>query len=343
VTPKDNAQDEELLARYRRASDTDVAAPTELARSAILAESRRVAEQLAKKAPQQPFDVSRPAANDARWKITAFGTVGAGLLAALLIAPHFWESERVSQVSDAPATVPNAAPAAVPNAAPAVVPNAAPAAKTADADAAAPAPATVPRPKMESIAPSPPSESLEGVVVTQTDRKTSKASAEESRQYSAPAPSNSPGVVQNYARVPSAPPPVATSSAPLAASSPPAAPPAYSARAAEGGALSGSADRAARARVVPTPSSLQAAAGLGDARQAAVLLDQGVAVDVRDEDGRTPLMLAVVQGRLEVVRLLLARGADPNAADNAGRTPLQQATDKNLRDIAALLERAGAH
>jgi len=335
VTPKDNAQDEELLARYRRASDTDVAAPTELARSAILAESRRVAEQLAKKAPQQPFDVSRPAANDARWKITAFGTVGAGLLAALLIAPHFWESERVSQVSDAPATVPNAAPA--------TVPNAAPAAKTADADAAAPAPATVPRPKMESIAPSPPSESLEGVVVTQTDRKTSKASAEESRQYSAPAPSNSPGVVQNYARVPSAPPPVATSSAPLAASSPPAAPPAYSARAAEGGALSGSADRAARARVVPTPSSLQAAAGLGDARQAAVLLDQGVAVDVRDEDGRTPLMLAVVQGRLEVVRLLLARGADPNAADNAGRTPLQQATDKNLRDIAALLERAGAH
>jgi len=103
------------------------------------------------------------------------------------------------------------------------------------------------------------------------------------------------------------------------------------------------ADRAARARLVPTPSSLQSAAGLGDARRAAVLLDQGVAVDARDQDGRTPLMLAVVQGRLEVVRLLLARGADPNAADNAGRTPLQQATDKNLRDIAALLERAGAH
>jgi len=68
MTSKDNAQDEELLARYRRASDTDAAAPSESVRSAILAESRRVAEQLAKK--QHPFDVSRPAANDARWKIT---------------------------------------------------------------------------------------------------------------------------------------------------------------------------------------------------------------------------------------------------------------------------------
>ena len=327
MTSKDNAQDDELLARYRRASDTDAAAPSESVRSAILAESRRVAAELARKAPQHPFDVSRPAANDARWKITAFGTLGAALLAALLIAPRFWESERVSQLSEAPAAAPEAAPAA----------------KTAPADAAALAPATVPRPKMESIAPSSPSEPLQEVVVTQADRKTSKASAEESRQYSAPAPSNSPSVVQNYAQAPSTPPPVATSSAPLAASSPPAAPPAYSARSAEGGVLSMNADRTARARLVPTPSSLQSAAGLGDARRAAVLLDQGVAVDARDQDGRTPLMLAVVQGRLEVVRLLLARGADPNAADNDGRTPLQQARDRNLRDIAALLERAGAH
>src|SRR5258708_39050920 len=101
MTSKDNAQDEELLARDRRASDTAAAAPSESVRSAILAEGRRAAEQLAKNAPPRPFDVSRPAANDARWKITAYGTVGAALLAALLIAPRFWESQRATQVSSA--------------------------------------------------------------------------------------------------------------------------------------------------------------------------------------------------------------------------------------------------
>src|SRR5258708_20217073 len=101
-----------------------------------------------------------------------------------------------------------------------------------------------------------------------------------------------------------------------------------------------SADRAARASLVPTPAGLQAAAGLGDIRQTALLLDQGVAVDARDADGRTPLMLAVAQGRLGILRLLLARGADPNAVDNAGHRPLQQAREKNLRDVAPLPERA---
>jgi hypothetical protein len=335
MTSKDNGQDEELLARYRRASDTDAAAPSESVRSAILAESRRVAEQLAKK--QHPFDVSRPAANDARWKITAFGTVGAALLAALLIAPRFWESQRPTQV----ATVPAAEPAA----------------KSASSDAVAPAPAAAPAPKLEEVKPyatlsnaaparQSPSESLKEIVVTQAEQKASKPSAEELRRYSAPAPSNQPSIVQNYAGPPPSQPPAANSLAPPMAPAPGDITAGYSARAAQGGALSMSADRAARAAragIVPTPASLQAAAGLGDVRQTASLLDEGVAVDARDADGRTPLMLAVAQGRLEVVRLLLARGADPNAADNSGRTPLQQARAGNLRDVAALLERAGAH
>ena len=99
MTPNDETHDQELLARYRRASDADAAGPSETVRMAILAESRRVAAELAKQAPQQPFDVSRPAANDSRWKITAFGTVGAALLAALLFAPRYWESAPPAQVS----------------------------------------------------------------------------------------------------------------------------------------------------------------------------------------------------------------------------------------------------
>ena len=330
MTSKDNAQDEELLARYRRAGEKDAAAPSESVRSAILAESRRVADELK---PKTSFDVSRPAANDARWKITAYGTFGAALLAALLIAPRFWESRRATEVSSAPA-----APTAAPVPSTAASDAAAPAAKLASSNAAAPAP------KMESIEPSNPGESLQEVIVTQATHKASLASAEKSRRDSVPAPSNPPSV-EHYAGAPASPPPVADSAAPLAAPAPIAAPAplAYSARAAQGGVLSMNADRAARTSLVQTPASLQAAAGLGDVRQTALLLDQGVAVDARDEAGRTPLMLAVAQGRLEVVRLLLARGADPNAADNAGRTPLQQARDRNLRDVAALLERAGAH
>jgi hypothetical protein len=308
MTSKDNGQDEELLARYRRASDTDAAAPSESVRNAILAESRRVAEQRAKK--QHPFDVSRPAANDARWKITAFGTAGAALLAALLIAPRFWESQRPTQVASVTAAAPAAKSASS---------KTAPVPERASSDAAEPAPAAAPTPKLEEAKPyaalsnaaptrQSNSESLQEIVVTQAERKASKPSADALQRY--------------------------------AASTPPAAPSAYTGGAAQGGALSMS---AARAGIVPTPASLQAAAGLGDVRQAASLLDQGVAVDARDADGRTPLMLAVAQGRLEVVRLLLARGADPNAADNSGRSPLQQARAGNLRDVAALLERAGAH
>ena len=92
MTSKESAQDKELLERYRRASGTEAAAPSEAVLAAILAEGRRVAEQRAKETRGQPFDASRPAANDSRWKITAFGTAGAALVAALLFAPRLWES-----------------------------------------------------------------------------------------------------------------------------------------------------------------------------------------------------------------------------------------------------------
>ena len=80
MTSKDSAQDKELLERYRRASGTEAAAPSEAVRAAILAESRRVAELRAQEAREQRIDASRPAANDSRWKITAFGTAGAALI-----------------------------------------------------------------------------------------------------------------------------------------------------------------------------------------------------------------------------------------------------------------------
>ena len=286
MTPNDDTRDEELLARYRRAG-ADAAGPSDTVRAAILAESRRVAAELAKQTPPPAFDVSRPAANDSRWKIPAFGTIGAALLAALLFAPRYWENAPPVQVSMAPAP--------------------APASEAAQAQDKAEAP------KLEEVKPSAPrstteparqsrseSNSLKEVVVTQAQRKSSKTADR-------PAPNL----------------------APLAATPPSNAVQSY--------AL-GSAARAERADSALMPATLQSAAARGDVAQATSLLNQGAAIDARDEAGRTPLMLAVTQGQLEIVRLLLARGADPNAADNAGHTPLQQARQQNSPEITALLE-----
>jgi hypothetical protein len=298
MTPNDDTRDEELLARYRRASE-DTAGPSDAVRAAILAESRRVAAELAKQAPPPTFDVSRPAANDSRWKLPAFGTIGAALIAALIFAPRYWENAPPAQVSMAPAPAPAPAPA------------------TAPASVAAQAQDKAEAPKLEEVKPSAsrssteparqsPSESdsLQGVVVTQAQRKSSKTAG-----------------------------PPSSNLAPLAA-----APPSDAAQSYAAGLPSGSATRAGRADSALMPATLQSAAAQGDVVQATSLLDQGAVIDARDEAGRTPLMLAVTQGQIEVVRLLLARGADPNAADNAGHTPLQQARQQNSREIAALLE-----
>jgi hypothetical protein len=329
MSPDDDIRDEELLARYRRASK-DAPGPSDAARAAILAESRRVADELAKQAPGQPLDVSRPAANDSRWKITAFGTAGAALLATLLFAPRYWENAPPAQVSTAPPPAPVSA-AIHPQAKDEV-------------------------PKLEEVKPyaapsyaaparqSPSESDLQETIVTGAKRRTAKSNAAPSPNPGAPAPTLLPRVAQNYAPgSPSAPP--SASNFIVAPPAPAAARrlPELSAQAAVGSVLPKPADRATAAASALKPATLQSAVAQGDLTQTATLLDQGAVIDARDEAGRTPLMLAVTEDRVEIVRLLLARGADPNAADNGGHTPLQQATKRNLQDVAALLQQAGAH
>jgi ankyrin repeat protein len=65
-------------------------------------------------------------------------------------------------------------------------------------------------------------------------------------------------------------------------------------------------------------------------------------VEARDSEGRTALMLAVLQGHRDEVVALLRQGADANAADFAGVTPLQAARANHLPAIADALVQAGA-
>jgi len=55
------------------------------------------------------------------------------------------------------------------------------------------------------------------------------------------------------------------------------------------------------------------------------LLAGGIAVDQRDSDGNTPLVMAAMAGKTEIARLLIENGADVNAKTNNEGTSLHGA------------------
>jgi hypothetical protein len=332
---EESAQDKELLERYRRASDTEAAAPSEAVRAAILAEGRRAAELRAKEDRGQPLDASRPAANDSRWKMTAFGTAGAALVAALLFAPRLWESAppvpSVSNTAQPPKleSLPVAPNASEPLQEIVVTQATRQSSKSAGAASKSSAPAATAAPPAAPVGQAPSADEIAAPKATEVKPRTDLPAPERQDALAQSAASAEKIYPQNY--VPAAPPAV------------PIVPDAQIDRMAS----SQNAARAASSRSAPQSAALQSAAlqsaaASGDTVQTTALLNRGAALDARDDHGRTPLMLAVMQGRLDVVRLLLNRGADPTIADGTGRTPLQQAKQQNLREIAALLERAGA-
>jgi hypothetical protein len=133
----------------------------------------------------------------------------------------------------------------------------------------------------------------------------------------------------NDAVVPAPPPVVA--SAPAAAAAQPAAPAPWASQSA--GLLAG--------KTVPD-AALRRAAEIGDVPELQALLEKKLAINARDESGRTALMLATLHGQGDAVDVLLSHGADPNIADTRGTTPLQAALAGNQAAIAAALQRAGA-
>lgn len=66
---------------------------------------------------------------------------------------------------------------------------------------------------------------------------------------------------------------------------------------------------------------------------ASVALAAPELLESADEDGFTPLHLAVIQGNMALVNMLLANKADVNVLDNEGHSVVHWATGKKLKNF----------
>lgn len=64
---------------------------------------------------------------------------------------------------------------------------------------------------------------------------------------------------------------------------------------------------------------------------------ESVSIDTISTFGNTPLHMAVVQGRVDVVNALLNYGVDPNVKGDCGYTPLHDAVEQGNIEIMHLL------
>ncbi|MBK7001621.1 MAG: ankyrin repeat domain-containing protein [Rhodoferax sp.] len=89
-----------------------------------------------------------------------------------------------------------------------------------------------------------------------------------------------------------------------------------------------------------TPLHYAAHGGHGEMVQ--LLVREGHPVNIRDSGGETALFYAVEGNQVQAVRLLMANGADVNADNNQGEMPLSVARKNNFKEIADMLQQAGA-
>jgi len=93
----------------------------------------------------------------------------------------------------------------------------------------------------------------------------------------------------------------------------------------------------------PSFEALFAACVQGDFDHAKLLVEQGVDVNVRDDDGITALILACTFGHDQIAKMLIERGADVNAFDDASGSALITAALFARLDIVRLLLAQGAN
>ena len=90
-------------------------------------------------------------------------------------------------------------------------------------------------------------------------------------------------------------------------------------------------------QVVSGWSALHAACSRGNLEWVKKLLQYSADPDIRNHNGRVPMMEAIAEGHSDIVKELLFQGANPNAKDESGNTPLQLACTLGNFEIASVL------
>jgi ankyrin repeat protein len=70
------------------------------------------------------------------------------------------------------------------------------------------------------------------------------------------------------------------------------------------------------------------------------ILNKGADINIRDYNGNTPLLNAVVSGKEDIVKFLLSKGAKKNIKNNHGYGPIEAALEFRRKDIADLIQQA---